>query len=121
MPKQFCMPKHHANIEVTPGEAKSQSQKAARKGEMKWITPYESQAYRISIAHWEFPFGVHTKTSRGAQRVCVPAWRILRRKGGRVASMESFVRLVKAYIQEYPATAHIHCIKRPGIVISNIV
>lgn len=38
------MPKHHANMDTTPGDANSQSQNAARKGEMKWITPYESHA-----------------------------------------------------------------------------
>ena len=44
MPKQFCMPKDHANIDVTPGDANNQSQKAAKKGEMKCITPYDNQA-----------------------------------------------------------------------------
>jgi hypothetical protein len=39
IPKQFCIPKDHAYIDTTPGAAKSQSQNAARKGEMKWITP----------------------------------------------------------------------------------
>ena len=33
------MPNVQAKMETTPGEAKSQSQRAARKGEMKWITP----------------------------------------------------------------------------------
>lgn len=39
MPRQFWMPNVQAKIETTPGGAKSQSQKAARKGEMKCITP----------------------------------------------------------------------------------
>ncbi len=45
IPRQFCIPNDHAKTETTPGEAKSQSQKAARKGEIKCITPYESHAY----------------------------------------------------------------------------
>ena len=44
MPRQFWIPNDHAKIDTAPGDAKSQSQKAARKGEMKWITPYDSHA-----------------------------------------------------------------------------
>jgi hypothetical protein len=39
IPKQFWIPKDQAKIETTPGDAKSHNQKAAKKGETKWITP----------------------------------------------------------------------------------
>lgn len=35
IPRQFWIPKDQAKIETVPGEANSQSQKAARKGEIK--------------------------------------------------------------------------------------
>lgn len=76
---------------------------------------------RKSVSYTQIPARVLTNTSSGEQRVCVPAWSILRRNGGRAASKESFVRLVRAYIQEYPATAHTPCIKIPENVISKIV
>lgn len=45
IPRQFWIPNAQAKMETTPGEAKSQSQNAARNGDAKWMTPYESQVY----------------------------------------------------------------------------
>lgn len=57
MPRQFWIPKLHANIDTTPGEAKSQSQKAARKGDRKWITPYDNHACFLVSFDLELGYG----------------------------------------------------------------
>jgi hypothetical protein len=44
---------------------------------------------------------------------------MFRRKGGNAARIESFVRLVRAYIHEYPHNDITHCAKTPGRVMSN--
>ena len=73
----------------------------------------------MSVNEWELgKVRNHTKTSSGAQRVCVPAWRMLRRSIGSAARMESFGRRVSAYIQEYPATAKKSWINNPTNVMS---
>ena len=102
MPRQFWIPKHHAKMETTPGEAKNHSHSAARKGDAKCMTPYESQV----------------KTSRTSQRSCVRAWRMFRAKGGRAARMESFGLWEREYIHVYPATAQTICANRPNGVMS---
>lgn len=104
MPRQFWMPKDQAKMETAPGEAKSHSQKAQRKGEKKCMTPYDIQV----------------KISRGLHRVRVPACRILSAKGGAAARRESFDLRVMAYIHEYPATESVHCMSTPEIVMSNM-